>query len=222
MEELLQNSHLSPLKRRAFQRFLHSTFDFFQAESHRDVSLIDAAPVELFTRMQSLVGALASLLIKEEEDITLDEEGTNDDSEHESEFSDEDAKPAMYGTRSMSHRSIYSSRSSQSSIGQAGSSVQSPSFRSRMLPHFDESKFVHSPSMKADHSISGRPKSVYSLRSQDHMHVVQSPYRSPYPSSYRRASDRSFTEYDDTIRSPQSTANGSFGSSTKKRYSTRF
>lgn len=80
LRDLLRNSKLTQAKKLAFETLLQSTFDLFQAPYTRGdtKSLIDSSTLSLYTKMQELVGSLASLLIEEEaaniEDDEFDDE----------------------------------------------------------------------------------------------------------------------------------------------------
>lgn len=102
LRELLKNSTLDERQKAAFSAMLETTFDLFQAPLHKgnnQGSLIDSSSIELYSKMQSLVAALTSLIMNEEESTRLDithsdnmvkEEEEDEDS---TEFSDGDEIP---------------------------------------------------------------------------------------------------------------------------------
>ncbi len=96
LRELLKHSRLNQRQKKAFSEMLETTFDLFQAPlqsgSHQE-SLIDSSSIELYSKMQSLVTALTSLIMNEEEatrhDIThIEEEQGTEQDDDSTEFSD--------------------------------------------------------------------------------------------------------------------------------------
>lgn len=97
LRELLKNSHLNKRQKKAFSEMLETTFDLFQVPLQTGTqreSLIDSSSIELYGKMQSLVTALTSLIMNEEEATRLEISRIHDDVEIEdndddsTEFSD--------------------------------------------------------------------------------------------------------------------------------------
>ncbi|CCH43587.1 Interferon alpha-10 [Wickerhamomyces ciferrii] len=93
LKELLKNSHFNDKQKLAFWEMLESTFDLFQSplqNGYQNESLIDSSSLELYSKMQSLVTALSSLIMNEEEELVKNEKSIGNKSNDSTEFSDEE------------------------------------------------------------------------------------------------------------------------------------
>jgi len=96
LKQLLKNSNLNFKQKQAFQEMLESTFDLFQVPLHdgsRQESLIDSSSIELYSKMQSLVTSLTSLIMNEEESTRheisqLHDDDADDDTKEDNETED--------------------------------------------------------------------------------------------------------------------------------------
>lgn len=218
LEDLLRNSQLSQDKREAFQELLSSIFDLFQAP-YKDgkTSLIDASTLTLYSKMQGLVDSLASLLVNDDDvtrmevdsQLPVSENGSQSSEFSDGELGDESPMMPERMTRTVSQSSnTFKSRRTSLYLSRDKSFLkQSPSFSSRNLPSFQDTKY--SSTVSPVHTKQ-RPQSMF---------VVETPSK-PYN---RDLQSYDQSQFDETIPRIQTVNSSSTSlSSARKRYSMRF